>query len=339
MDTVNRLESTRLSMLTIRGAFGGVLMGLANLVPGISGGTMLLVAGVYPAFVGAIAELTRLRFRLRPFLLLGVVALAAGLTIILLARAVMNLVIDHRWIMYSLFIGLTLGGAPLLLKMMKPRPISAWVGVAAGILVMVAIALVKPGAANDPSGNMFVLFLAGVAGASAMILPGVSGAYLLLILGQYVTILAALHEVKAGLLGADGAGPDLSVLLGAMPVVIPVGIGVVLGIVAVSSLLSALLQRFEKPTLGFLLGLLLGSIVGLWPFQQAVEPPIGSVYRGEVVDAQILAEIERKDWPNEYFRPTPVQVATSVGLIAVGFAVTLGVARIGREKPVKRQSV
>ncbi len=71
--------------LVARGVMGGVMMGLANLVPGISGGTMLLASGVYPRFIQAIAELTTLKFRLRSLLVLGAVVVSAGLAILLLA--------------------------------------------------------------------------------------------------------------------------------------------------------------------------------------------------------------------------------------------------------------
>ena len=91
-------------------------MGLANLVPGISGGTMLLAAGVYPGFISAIAEVTTFRFRFRSLILLASVVGSAALAILLLAGSVKDLVVDHRWIMYSLFIGLTLGGVPLVLS-------------------------------------------------------------------------------------------------------------------------------------------------------------------------------------------------------------------------------
>ena len=87
-------------MTAIRGALGGVLMGLANLVPGISGGTMLLAAGVYPAFIAAIAELTTFRFRVRSIVLLGVVAGGAALAILSLAGPTRTLVIEDRWISY-----------------------------------------------------------------------------------------------------------------------------------------------------------------------------------------------------------------------------------------------
>ncbi|MCP4038114.1 MAG: DUF368 domain-containing protein, partial [bacterium] len=106
--------------LVVRSAVGGVLMGLANLVPGISGGTMLLAAGVYPNFISAIAELTTLKFNKRSIILLGTIALAAALAILLLAGAMRSLVIEQRWIMYSIFIGLTLGGLPLVWRLAAP---------------------------------------------------------------------------------------------------------------------------------------------------------------------------------------------------------------------------
>ena len=95
--------------LVTRGVFGGILMGLANLVPGISGGTMLLAAGIYPRFIESISDVTRFRFRFRSLLCLGSVVFAALIAILLLAGVLKDLVVDHRWIMYSLFIGLTLG--------------------------------------------------------------------------------------------------------------------------------------------------------------------------------------------------------------------------------------
>ena len=106
-----------LSVLGFRGAVGGVLMGLANLVPGISGGTMLLAVGVYPGFITAIAEVTTLKLRPRPVVLLTAVAGTMVLSILLCAGLMRTLVIEQRWVMYSLFIGFTLGGVPLVLKL------------------------------------------------------------------------------------------------------------------------------------------------------------------------------------------------------------------------------
>ena len=131
-------------MWLLRSAFGGVLMGLANLVPGISGGTMLLAAGIYPQFIGAVAEVTTFRFRLRTLLLLATVIGAALAAIIGLAGPVRDLVVNHCWIMYSLFIGLTLSGVPVIWRMLKRITPTVALMTLLGIAAMVVMVLLRP---------------------------------------------------------------------------------------------------------------------------------------------------------------------------------------------------
>ncbi|MCB1069272.1 MAG: DUF368 domain-containing protein [Kiritimatiellae bacterium] len=318
-----------LMSLILRGLIGGILMGLANLVPGISGGTMLLAAGIYPLFITAIAEASTLKFRLESLAILGSVVAAAMVAILLLAGPVKELVVDHRWIMYSLFIGLTLGGIPLVWKMAKPATRATWGGLVAGFIAMAVLALLQQmGMTGSGTGtaSVVLLFLAGLAGASAMILPGVSGGYLLLVLGQYVVILGAIDRFKDALQGGDFA----AVIHIGLTVILPVGLGVVIGIVAVSNLLKYLLRRFEKATLGVLLGLLVGAVVGLWPFQQGRTPEIGEMIKGQPVTAERLTELDPDDYPTEYFHPTGGQVGGAIGLILAGFLATTVLARLDR---------
>ncbi len=309
-----------------RGVLGGILMGLANLVPGISGGTMLLAAGVYPDFVDSIARLSRLDLKMRPIAVLGVIAGSAALAILLLAGLMKSLVVEERWIMYSLFIGLTLGGVPLVWRIAKPATTATWVGAGAAFALMVAMAFGSESSGREA--NPLLLMLSGLAGASAMILPGVSGGYLLLLLGQYEPILGAIDDLKEGLVG-DG-GPHLEQIIEAGWVVVPVGIGVVVGVIGVSNLLRWLMDRYEAATLGALLGLLLGAVVGLYPFQQPVEPELGFMHRGRVLEAHELAEIEMDDWPLERFSPSGGQLAASLGLVLAGLGATLAIARLGQ---------
>ena len=330
--------------LVIRSLSGGTLMGLANLVPGISGGTMLLAAGVYPQFIQSVSDVTRFRFRWKSLLTLGCVVLAAGLGILLLAGSLKTLVVTQRWIMYSLFIGLTLGGVPVVWKLARPANNSLLISAVCAFLAMVGLAWLQ---ANQVVGSMgsnyFTLFLAGLAGASAMILPGLSGGYLLLLMGQYIPILSKIDEFKEALKARDFAaamGPAISVM-------VPVGLGVVVGVAVVGNLLQWLLSRFRKATLGFLLGLLIGSTVGLFPFQRGVEPEIGSKIKGRTVVAAIdeagvvpkvavdeipLNEVDEEDWPTEMFTPSGVQVVSSIGLIGLGFAITMGIAAFGSKE-------
>lgn len=320
----------------VRGAIGGFLMGLANLVPGISGGTMLLAAGVYPQFINGIAEVSTLTFRPRTLLALGCIAGAAVVAILGFAGFVSSLVIHHRWVMYSLFIGLTLGGAPLLWRMVRPADATVVVGCAAGIAVMALVSTLSPGesaAGGSAEGRAYHMYFAGgLAGASAMVLPGISGGYLLLVLGQYVPILSALAAFRNAL-----AGANVPLAIEALHVLVPVGIGVVAGVVGVSNLIRLLIQRYERPTLSVLLGLLLGAVIGLWPFQQGVPPIEGAVFRGDTVvmiDGRPAMQrtrriIEPKDFGTAFFTPTAAQVAGAAAFVVLGFAISLGVSRLG----------
>jgi putative membrane protein len=329
------LEHRGADVIAVRGAIGGTLMGLANLVPGISGGTMLLAAGIYPAFIAAIAEVTTLRFRARSLVLLGTVAATAAVAILLLAGNVKGLVENHRWVMYSLFIGLTLGGVPLVWRMARPASFGVGAGALGAFSVMLVMAFVGVGGSGGDSANLVLVFLSGLAASAAMILPGVSGGYLLLLLRQYEPILGTIDQLKRGLIGEPGSSfaPDLSLILDAMWVVIPLGIGVVAGVVGVSNLLRWLLERYAKPTLGALLGLLLGAVVGLWPFQEARPPEPGEIVRGRLVTRENAASIDPKHWPVTSFEPTAGEVGGSLGLVLLGLGGTLAIGRLGREAP------
>jgi len=327
-------DTSSRTLLIIRGAVGGCLMGLANLVPGISGGTMLLAAGVYPGFISAIAEVTTFRFRLRSLILLVSVVASAALAILLLAGSVKDLVVDHRWIMYSIFIGLTLGGVPLVFRLARPVSKATLLGAAGGFAVMLVMAATRGAGTGGEGANMVLIFASGVAAASAMILPGISGGYLLLILGQYEAILGTIDQLKRGLLGdGAGGGSDFALVLDALTVVIPLGIGIVVGVVGVSNLLRWLLERYEKATLGALLGLLLGAVVGLWPFQEPMPPVPGETLKGRIVTIENVADFERDDWRLVSFDPSGREIATAAGLIAVGFGGTLLIGRLGRQDP------
>ena len=315
--------------LIARGLLGGTLMGLANLVPGISGGTMLLAAGVYPNFINGIAEVTRFKFKPKSLIVLGCVGFAAAAGILLFAGVIKDLVVNHRWVMYSLFIGLTLGGIPVVKKLAgSQNPISFWASSVVGFILMALLGLAQSqgwGQSSGADGGTVLMFIAGLAGASAMILPGLSGGYLLLVLGAYIPILSGIEAVKDGLKGGDFAALTDPIL----GVVLPVGVGVVLGVVGVSNVLKWALEKYEQSTLGVLLGLLVGAVVGLWPFQQAVEPEIGMVIKGKALTAETIATVDVEDLPTAFFSPEASHIMGALALVGLGIAITYGVSRFG----------
>ena len=317
----------------IRSGIGGLLMGLANLVPGISGGTMLLATGVYREFIEGVAEVTTLRFRARSLAMLGCVVGAAAVAILSLAGSMKGLVVEHRWVMFSLFIGLTLGGVPVIWRLLRPFSGRAAAGCAGGLVVMIVMAFAQPGAGatslTGPAGYL-LLFVSGVAAASAMILPGISGGYLLLVLGQYLTILGAIDQFTTALVDRGSTGLDWDQFVGPLYVFVPLGFGVAVGVVGISNLIKQLLVRYEKPTLGVLLGLLIGAVFGLWPFQRGVAPKVGDVVSGRVMTTDLIAQLPAEKYPLEGFSPGGDQIAWAAGLVLAGFLITQAIALIGR---------
>lgn len=310
----------------LRCVLAGVLMGLANLVPGISGGTMLVAAGVYRRFIDAVSDISRLRFRLNTLAVLGavifgaIVAIGAGSGLISLALE------QARWAAFSVFIGLTMGGAPILWKLMRPITRSSAITLALGFVAMGAIVYLQSGqtASNDAEANGARLAIAGAAAASAMILPGISGAYLLLLIGVYETVIGAIKDsVNAA------ASLDIGGVTDQLGVILPIGIGVVIGVVGVSNILRIVLHRYEKATLGFLLGLLLAAPLGLYPFVRGIPPEPGHLIKGELVTEENRTSFDPKEWHTERFTPGAMHIAGAIGLMVVGVGLTLGIARLG----------
>jgi putative membrane protein len=329
-----------------RSLFGGFLMGLANLVPGISGGTMILAIGLYDRFIGAIADVTRLRFSRVSIGFLGLVACGAGLAVLALSGLLVGLVVEHRWVMYSLFVGMTLGGVPELARAARPLDARTLACALAGVGLMAWLAF----ALRDTRlpQTMPVLVLVGAVAASSMILPGISGSYLLLIFGMY--------ELVIGSMSTSALREDLG---GSARVVLPFLAGAGLGVGLLSNVLKLLLARFPAPSHAALLGLLCGSVLGLWPFQRPVDVDLAHKETRKAV-AQLLAgathdavravhgaaydderlaafsaryagldpaELKLRGGETAVFRPAAGEVAGAFALLALGFAVTRLVGR------------
>ena len=314
----------------MRSVAGGAFMGLANLVPGISGGTMLLAVGVYPQFISGVAEVTTFRFRPQVLLLLGCVGAGAAGAIAGGAGVIGTLLDRYPSAMYSLFIGLALGGVPILWRMLHPVDRTAIGSATIAVAVMALLAAIDPeriGGGAPPVTAHAMLAVAGFAGGAAMILPGVSGAYLLLVLGQYRPIVDAVAAA-----GASARAGDADAAAATLHVLLPVAVGVGLGVVGVSNLVKLLLARRRRATLGFLLGLLLGSAVGLWPFTRPVAPRLGDVVRGEeLTTPEMVSAVAPRDYRRAPAVPSLPQAAGGVALILTGFGASWAISRLGRD--------
>jgi putative membrane protein len=233
----------------------GVSIGVANLVPGVSGGTIAVVFKVYDGLIAAInGFFTDTQKRGSHFVLLANIGSGALFGVVAFSYVIDFALTDYPSLSYAFFLGLIVGSMPTVYRQHTDMRLTSG-RVCAGIVgfIVVFITFLLPLAADktiatltlDPS-TIFFLLLSGFLAASAMIVPGISGSFLLLLLGTYPVLLQAITERHFGILSL-------------------VGIGAVLGIVLVSKWISYALKLYPATTYYGILGLMLGSLPALWP--------------------------------------------------------------------------
>ena len=284
----------------------GMLMGAADIVPGVSGGTIAFITGIYDTLLGSIrafdlqflAFLGRLDIRGAwqhvngGFLLALLLGIATS--IFSLARLISWVLEHHPVPLWAFFFGLILASAVGFLRQIEgwtPAPVLCLLA-GAGAAGWIAFA---PTASLDA--GLVGVFLSGFLAICAMILPGISGSFILVLLGMYGTVLAAVKSL------------DLLFLL-----VFILGAGA--GLLCFSRLLHWLLHRFHQATMALLTGFLFGSLVIVWPWKQVLDWVQGS--HGQLKAAQQVPVS-----PAEYLALTGQEpaVALCLGLMVVGFAV------------------
>lgn len=229
----------------------GAVVGVANIIPGVSGGTMAVVLGVYQQLLEAMG-LKNLRKNI-PFLI--PFGAGCGLGILAFSRAIEFLLASYPMATNFVFLGLILGSIPMIWT--KTRQLSGknplWLNGAAFAAMLALMLLLNSATGGNPDiitdvNLSTVLYLAAVGAISsfAMILPGVSGSFVMLLLGAYPTVLAAISRF------------DFMIL-------IPAACGIGIGLLAGSRLVSWLLEHFPQPTYFGILGLILGSLPGIYP--------------------------------------------------------------------------
>lgn len=354
----------------------GFLMGSADIVPGVSGGTLALITGIYQRLIYAIksVDMTTLKHTLKlrfdvvfenfhwKFLLLLFTGILSAIVFFTRVVPLQVYMFTHPEIVYGLFFGLILGSVFLLYGEVESSSRN-WKGffpLLAGTAVGFWVVTLVP--ADTPETFLFV-FLSGSIAICAMILPGISGSYILLIFRKYDYILSQLGEI--------GSDQTVTALLNLFPFVL----GTLVGITLFSRLLSWLLDRYYSVTLLVLIGFLIGSLYVIWPYQEREyaesvrstetvpaddpmviellrrdEPPAGPEYfrlkngdyeSGNLPDEVAVERVSRKLVKNEPFFPwgadgryANVNNADGLGGIVAGFLLIGGIAYLRKKSDV-----
>ncbi|MEM9985499.1 MAG: DUF368 domain-containing protein [Bacteroidota bacterium] len=240
----------------------GLAMGAANVIPGVSGGTIALITGIYERLINAVKSVDGealkllLKLDIKGFwekidgTFLTAVFLGIGVSILSLARLLKVLLVDET---YSIWVMAFFFGLILVSIYSVGRTVQKWNAVTIlafiiGTGAAVALALLSPANENEA---IWYLMVCGVVAMCSMILPGLSGSFVLIIMGNYQLIMVnAVSDLNLGIL-------------------IPVAIGAVLGLLAFSRLLSWVFEHYRDQTISLLTGFVLGSLLVIWPWKKA----------------------------------------------------------------------
>ena len=245
-------------------AVKGACMGAADVIPGVSGGTIAFIMGIYDDFVGSLAaingEAVKLLFKgqfkafwkhINGSFLLSLV-IGIGISVISLAGLMQMLLSDFPIQTWAFFFGLIVASSIFIIRGISGWRLREGLLLVLGIILGVVICTLSP--TQTPDGLWFI-FLSGAIAICAMILPGISGSFILLILGKYQYIMGVISDLVSGV----ELGRNL-LILGVF------AIGAVVGILGFSKFLHWLLARWNKETLIVLAGFIIGSLVKVWPW-------------------------------------------------------------------------
>ena len=246
----------------------GICMGAADVIPGVSGGTIAFMTGIYEELVGSINAINTTAMKLLfsgkfkefwkhingNFLL----SLIAGILVSILSLAkLMTYLLEHHPVQaWAFFFGLIVASSIFILKDIKGWKFRDIVMLAIGIVTGAVVCTLSP--TETPDGLWFI-FLCGAIAICAMILPGISGSFILLILGKYEYMMGTVAKIVSG----DGVPMDFVIL-------IIFAAGALAGIIAFSKFLHWLLAGYHRPTLLALAGFIIGSLVKVWPWSDMV---------------------------------------------------------------------
>lgn len=262
-------------------------MGTADVIPGVSGGTVAFITGIYEELLHSIKSIDKealqllLRFRIADFwkkingsflicVLGGIIT-----SLVSLARLMTYLLEHHPIQIWSFFFGLILISSPLILRDIKKWNAGIGVSFIIGVVMAYMITILSP---TETPTNLLFIFFCGALAICAMILPGISGAFILLLIGKYEYMITALIELN-------------------IPVIIVFVLGCFFGLLGFSRFLSWILDHYRFPTLALLAGFMIGSLNKVWPWKEV------TLFRLNHAGVRVPA-FDRSIWPWDYLEKT-----------------------------------
>ncbi len=275
----------------------GFAMGTADVIPGVSGGTIAFITGIYEELIETISNLKLSLLKIwrkegfKTFWkqlngnFLIALFLGIGISIVSLAKLIEYLIHNHPIPLWSFFFGLILASIWLMGKTIEKWNIASILSLLIGTAIAFYVSIVSP---SEGSTDLLYIFISGMLAICAMILPGISGSFILLLLGSYITILGSLSGLLSALKDKNWD------LVSSNGITILVFIlGCIVGLISFSKLLNYLFKKYKNTIISLLTGFLIGSLYKIWPWKEVISTRTNS--KGETVPF-----IERSISPFKY---------------------------------------
>ena len=269
--------------------FNGILMGTANKIPGISGGLVALALGFYKDLIfslkrfdnKALKKVLNLEFnkfyeyingKFLIMIILGIV-----ISYFSTSKILEILLINYQLYVWSLFFGLVIGTIFHLKSLIKLKNFKNIFFIVIGALIGFAISLINPAQEND---NLYFVFICGIVSVSGMILPGLSGSFILILMGNYVLLLVdsvnALYDTLNELIRGDFSNVNSPERINYLKVLSVFTFGSITGLISLSKILSYLLSNFNQICNSIIFGFIIGSLGVLWPWRSEFNSDYGN---------------------------------------------------------------
>jgi len=293
----------------------GIAMGAADVVPGVSGGTIAFISGIYEELIETIHNLDLGFFKTwrsdgfktawQKYNLAFLVALFGGIavSILSLANLITFLLETYPIFVWSFFFGLVIASI-----LYVGRQITKWnpkimIALILAAVFAYAITLAKPLSSGD---SLWYLFVAGFIAIIAMILPGISGAFILLLMGAYKMIIGTLTDLSEGI-----STFNWQLFSGALLKILVFAVGAIVGLKVFSKVLNWMFKHHKNLILAVLTGFMVGALNKIWPWKEVLEYRVSS--KGHLVPF-----LEQSIWPNQFENP---QIFWAIVFMVVGFLV------------------
>jgi putative membrane protein len=310
----------------------GLAMGAANKVPGVSGGLVAFVAGFYEEFIYSLQKINRKAFKLlingrfKSFFqyingqFLGLLILGMVISYFSVSKLLDYLIVHYELFVWSAFFGMIIGSIYFIAKDFGEWNRKYLGYLLCGIIAGVSISFLEPATQN---GNLIFVFFCGIIGVSGMTLPGLSGSFILILLGNYVLLLVdavnALFDTIAEVFRGDMSFWSDPTRIQLLKILIVFALGSLTGLVSLSHLLAYVLKRFKKATYAVIIGFIAGSLGVVWPWKhKQLEYDANGNIMYDANGSEIIKDYERY-WPSEF----SLETLWAIFFIIVGILIVL----------------